>query len=77
MPEDLRHHTLLHDDTATTDGALDAAAAGRLVTPFAVAAPTPVAYYVVCPEATAERPKVAAFRRWLRAEAERDATAPA
>jgi LysR family transcriptional regulator, glycine cleavage system transcriptional activator len=124
-PQDLRHHTLLHDDTATTDGAypnwpmwlraagledvdpargprfdypglvLDAAAAGRgvalalstvaaadlvagrLVTPFAVAAPTPFAYYVVCPEATAERPKVAAFRRWLRAEAERDATAGA
>jgi DNA-binding transcriptional LysR family regulator len=109
--QDLRHHALLHDDTATTDGAypnwpmwlraagledvdparglrfdypglvLDAAAAGRgvalalsavaaadlaagrLVMPFAVAAPTPFAYYVVCAEATAERPKVAAFRR--------------
>lgn len=119
-PEDLRHHTLLHDDTATSDGAypnwamwlraagvdgvdpsrgprfdypglvLEAAAAGRgvalalstvvaadlaagrLVMPFAVAAPTPFAYYVVCPQATAERPKVAAFRRWLRAEVERD-----
>jgi LysR family transcriptional regulator, glycine cleavage system transcriptional activator len=52
-------------------------AARRLVTPFAVAAPTPFAYYLVCPEATAERPKVAAFRRWLRAEAGRDAAAPA
>jgi LysR family glycine cleavage system transcriptional activator len=119
-PGDLRHHTLLHDDTRTTDGAypnwamwlraagledVDAArgtrfdypglvleaaaagdgvalalstiaaadlAAGRLVKPFAVAVPTPFAYYVVCPQATAERPKVAAFRRWLRAEAERD-----
>jgi LysR family glycine cleavage system transcriptional activator len=50
-------------------------AAGRLVTPFAVAAPTPFAYYVVCPEATAERPKVAAFRRWLRAEADRNSAA--
>jgi LysR family transcriptional regulator, glycine cleavage system transcriptional activator len=50
-------------------------AAGRLVTPFAVAAPTPFAYYIVCPEATAERPKVAAFRHWLRAEAERDSAA--
>jgi LysR family transcriptional regulator, glycine cleavage system transcriptional activator len=115
-PQDLRHHTLLHDDTLTSDGAypnwamwlraagvegvdpsrgprfdyaglvLDAATAGhgvalalstivaadiavgRLVKPFAVAVPTPFAYYVVCPQATAERPKVAAFRRWLRAE---------
>ncbi len=122
-PQDLRQHTLLHDDTATSDGAypnwamwlraaglegvdasrgprfdypglvLEAAAAGRgvalalstiaaadlaagrLVRPFAVAAPTPFAYYVVCPQATAERPKVAAFRRWLHAEARRDAAA--
>jgi LysR family glycine cleavage system transcriptional activator len=119
-PEDLRHHTLLHDDTRTSDGAypnwamwlraaglegidpargprfdypglvLEAAAAGdgvalalstvaaadlaagRLVRPFAVVVPAPFAYYVVCPQATAERPKVAAFRQWLRAEAERD-----
>jgi LysR family transcriptional regulator, glycine cleavage system transcriptional activator len=47
-------------------------AAGRLVRPFAVAVPIPFAYYVVCPEATAGRPKVEAFRRWLRAEVERD-----
>jgi LysR family transcriptional regulator, glycine cleavage system transcriptional activator len=46
--------------------------AGRLVKPFAVAVPTPFAYYVVCPEATAERPKVAALRRWLRTEVQRD-----
>jgi LysR family transcriptional regulator, glycine cleavage system transcriptional activator len=127
-PEDLRHHTLLHDDTRTSDGAypnwamwlraagledvdptrgtrfdypglvLEAAAAGdgvalalstvaaadlasgRLVKPFAVVVPTPFAYYVVCPEATAEGPKVAAFRAWLHAEAGRDvavAAAPA
>jgi LysR family transcriptional regulator, glycine cleavage system transcriptional activator len=122
-PQDLRHHTLLHDDTRTSDGAypnwamwlraagledidpsrgprfdypglvLEAAAAGdgvalalstvaaadlaagRLVKPFAVAVPTPFAYYVVCPQATAERPKVAAFRRWLRAEVEPDVAA--
>jgi LysR family transcriptional regulator, glycine cleavage system transcriptional activator len=115
-PQDLRQHTLLHDDTSTSDGAypnwamwlraagvegvdpsrgprfdysglvLDAAtaghgvalalstivaadiAAGRLVKPFAIAVPTPFAYYVVCPEARAGRPKVEAFRRWLRAE---------
>jgi LysR family glycine cleavage system transcriptional activator len=125
-PQDLRRHTLLHDDTATSDGAypnwamwlraagvegvdaargprfdyaglvLDAAAAGagvalalstivaadiaagRLVKPFAVAVPTRFAYYVVCPATTAGRPKVEAFRRWLRAEVERDqATAAA
>ena len=124
-PEDLRHHTLLHDDTRTSDGAypnwamwlraagledvdpsrgtrfdypglvLEAAAAGdgialalstvaaadiaagRLVRPFEVVVPTPFAYYVVCPQATAERPKVAAFRRWLTTEAERDPTATA
>ena len=125
-PQDLRRHTLLHDDTATSDGAypnwamwlraagvegvdaargprfdyaglvLDAAAAGagvalalstivaadiaagRLVKPFAVAVPTPFAYYLVCPATTAGRPKVEAYRRWLRAEVERDqATAAA
>jgi LysR family glycine cleavage system transcriptional activator len=119
-PQDLRHHTLLHEDTPTSDGAypnwamwlraagvegvdpsrgprfdypglvLEAAATGRgvalalstiaaadialgrLVRPFAVGVPTPFAYYVVCPAATAGRPKVEAFRRWLRAEVERD-----
>jgi len=123
-PQDLRHHTLLHDDTATSDGAypnwamwlraagledLDASrgprfdypglvleaaaagrgvalalstvaaadlAAGRLVRPCAVSVPTPFAYYVVCPQATAERPKVAAFRRWLHAEAAREPAGP-
>jgi len=123
-PQDLRHHTLLHDDTATSDGAypnwamwlraagledldasrglrfdypglvLEAAAAGRgvalalstvaaadlaarrLVRPFAVSVPAPFAYYVVCPQATAERPKVAAFRRWLHAEAAREPVGP-
>ncbi|HEX5080290.1 MAG TPA: transcriptional regulator GcvA [Geminicoccaceae bacterium] len=122
-PADIRQHTLLHDDTRTSDGAypnwamwlraaglddidpgrglrfdypglvLEAAAAGRgvalalstvaaadlaagrLVKPFAVTVPTPFAYYLVCPEATAERPKVGALRRWLHAEA-RSATAP-
>jgi LysR family glycine cleavage system transcriptional activator len=30
-------------------------------------------YWVVCPKATAEVPKVAAFREWLLAEAAADA----
>jgi LysR family glycine cleavage system transcriptional activator len=46
--------------------------AGRLVRPFGVSVRTPVdfAYFVVCPEATADRPKIAAFREWLLVEAQ-------
>ena len=46
-------------------------AAGRLIKPFDLSMPAEYAYYVVCPEATAERPKVAAFREWVLAEAAR------
>jgi LysR family glycine cleavage system transcriptional activator len=42
---------------------------GRLVKPFEQAIPVDYAYYVVCPEAAADRPKVAAFRDWVIAEA--------
>jgi LysR family transcriptional regulator, glycine cleavage system transcriptional activator len=34
-------------------------------------------YYVVCPEATAERPAIAAFRNWLLEEASLQASAEA
>ena len=44
-------------------------AAGRLIQPFDVSIPHDLAYYLVCPEATAEQPKIAAFRGWLMAEA--------
>ena len=44
-------------------------AEGRLVRPFALSLPAEFAYYVVCPEAYAERPKIRAFREWLLAEA--------
>ncbi len=47
-------------------------AAGRLVKPFNISLPATFAYYLVCSEATAERPKIAAFRDWLLAEMERD-----
>lgn len=43
--------------------------AGRLLIPFAVAVPSPYAYFLVMPEAVAKRPTVAAFRAWLLAEA--------
>jgi LysR family glycine cleavage system transcriptional activator len=49
-------------------------AAGRLVRPFEVTLPHDLAYYLVCPEAAAGRPRVAAVRAWLLAEATAYAT---
>jgi LysR family glycine cleavage system transcriptional activator len=46
----------------------DDLASGRLVKPFDIDMPSDYANYVVTPEATAERPKVKAFREWLLAE---------
>jgi LysR family glycine cleavage system transcriptional activator len=46
-------------------------AAGRLVRPFDVSMPHDLAYYLVCPEASAERPRIVAVREWLLAEAAR------
>ncbi len=45
--------------------------AGRLVQPFGPTLPSHYACYVVSPVATAERPKIKAFRDWLLEEAER------
>ncbi len=47
--------------------------AGRLVQPFGPALPSSYACYVVSPPATAERPKIKAFREWLIEEAGQDA----
>jgi LysR family glycine cleavage system transcriptional activator len=44
-------------------------AAGRLVRPFEVSVPHDLAYYLVSPEATAEQPRIRAFRAWLLVEA--------
>ncbi len=119
IPDDLRHHALIHDqaverdplaptwpmwlkaagvkDVAATAGlsfnnmhlALDAAiaghgvvlahstiaaadlATGRLVRLFSLALPDLFAYYIVTAPGALERPKVRAFRHWLRAEADR------
>lgn len=115
-PADLRHHTLLHEETVGIPGyitwsrwlamagvddldasqgprfshtflALQAASsgqgvalatsvligdyqgAGRLVRPFPHQVRSPHQYYLVCPEASADRPAVAAFRSWIRDEA--------
>ena len=40
-------------------------AAGRLVAPFATKLPDDWGFYLVSPIATAESPKIAAFRQWL------------
>jgi LysR family glycine cleavage system transcriptional activator len=52
-------------------------AAGRLVQPFEVSVPQDLAYYLVSPEATAEQPRITAFRSWLLAEAEAEAASRA
>lgn len=52
--------------------ARDALTAGRLVRPFDLSLPTEYAYYIVCPESRADRPKIVAFREWLLAETRRD-----
>jgi LysR family glycine cleavage system transcriptional activator len=46
--------------------------AGRLVRPFGPELPAPYSYWIVCPAAMAHRPKLVAFRHWLRAEAQAD-----
>ncbi len=49
----------------------DDLAAGRLCKPFTLSLPLSFAYYVVATEAAADQPKVAAFRAWILAEANR------
>jgi len=49
--------------------AADDLAAGRLVKPFELSLPFHLAYFLVCPEATAAQPKIRAFREWLLEEA--------
>jgi len=43
----------------------DAIEAGRLVRPFAHEVRGPYEYYLVCPEATADRPQIRTFREWV------------
>ena len=56
--------TLAYSATAAAD-----IAAGRLVRLFTLSLPDTFAYYVVAPPSALERPKVKAFRDWLRQEA--------
>jgi LysR family transcriptional regulator, glycine cleavage system transcriptional activator len=39
--------------------------AGRLVQPFPIRVPSDMAFYLICPEANAGRPKIRAFREWM------------
>jgi LysR family glycine cleavage system transcriptional activator len=52
---------------ALARGALagDDLTAGRLVRPFEFSSPSEYAYYLVCPESMADKPKIAAFRQWI------------
>lgn len=56
----MAHSALVTDDLA----------AGRLVEPFELRLPAPLAYHMVTTREAAERPAVTAFRDWLMAEAE-------
>ena len=46
---------------------------GRLVRPVDIALRLNNAYWIVCPKVSAAKPKIAAFRAWLLAEAAEDA----
>jgi LysR family transcriptional regulator, glycine cleavage system transcriptional activator len=48
----------------------DDIAKGRLVVPFEIALPADAGFYLVSPEATADPPKLRAFRNWLIAAAQ-------
>jgi LysR family transcriptional regulator, glycine cleavage system transcriptional activator len=45
---------------------------GRLVRPFPIAVPLSKSYWIVCPKASANLPKLLAFRDWLVAQASED-----
>jgi len=46
--------------------------AGRLIRPFALSLTSERGYFIVCPQATADSPKIVRFRDWLLAENARD-----
>jgi LysR family glycine cleavage system transcriptional activator len=54
----LAHDLLAYDDLRT----------GRLVIPIALALPAGRTWYFVCPRSGRDRPRVEAFRRWLKEE---------
>jgi LysR family glycine cleavage system transcriptional activator len=48
---------------------------GRLIKPFAIAMPNDYSYWLVYPDAKADRENVAAFRRWVLGQAGREVEA--
>ena len=50
-------------------------AAGRLVIPFDFTLPMQLAFFFLCPQVAAERPKIVAFRDWLLEESHRASAA--
>lgn len=50
----------------------DDLASGRLVKPFDIDLEAEFAYYLVCPDSAANRPKVQAFKNWVFDEVKRD-----
>ncbi len=84
---DLSHGTVFNQASMAIDAAVNAQGialartaltawdlrAGRLVRPFDLALSLPYAYWIVCPRVNADLPKVATFRHWLLAQAEKDA----
>ncbi len=52
-------------------------ATGRFVRPFGPDVPSPYSYYIVCPPAAAELPKVQAFWRWIKEAAQSNVSAAA
>jgi LysR family glycine cleavage system transcriptional activator len=45
---------------------------GHLARPFPLSLPLSKTYWIICPKATANLPKIATFREWLLAEASHD-----
>jgi LysR family glycine cleavage system transcriptional activator len=46
---------------------------GRLVRPFPDSLPLSKTYWIICPKATSNVPKIVTFRNWLLSEAAEDA----
>lgn len=46
---------------------------GRLVRPFPDSLPLSKTYWIICPKATSNVPKIVTFRNWLLSEATEDA----
>jgi LysR family transcriptional regulator, glycine cleavage system transcriptional activator len=80
---DVLHGPILNRASMLIDAAADgqgvalarttlAAWDGRLVRPFPIAVPLSKSYWIVCPKASANLPKLVAFRDWLVAQASED-----